>query len=102
MIHESGNTMTTPPTPPTPAEPDKTEAADPNMGEETTPERRFKFTPSEGILIAIASATGYLWAFQYERGFASHFGIPSQFINVSLINVLFIGALLTGVVFLAN
>ena len=93
--------MTTSPTSTTPTEAQKTEVTDPNKSAEPTPATRFKFSLSEGILLATASASAYLWTFQYERGFASHFGVPAQFINVSLINVLFVAALVIGVIFTA-
>ena len=60
--------------------------------------KRVSLTLSDGILIAIGSASAYLWTFQYENGFASYFGIPPQFIIVGLGNVLLIAALLAGFV----
>ena len=49
---------------------------------------RAKFFLSEGIIIAAASACAYLLAFNYEKGYAQHFSIPIQFVNVSLANLL--------------
>lgn len=55
-----------------------------------------QFRLSEGLLIALISSGSYLLTFQYEKGYAAYFGIPSSFINLSLTNVLYIAALLTG------
>jgi hypothetical protein len=43
---------------------------------------------SEGVAIACATLTGYLYAFSYETGYLSHYGIPAWFIQLSLVNVL--------------
>ena len=43
---------------------------------------------SEGVAIACATITGYLYAFSYETGYLSHYGIPAWFIQLSLVNVL--------------
>jgi len=48
---------------------------------------------TEAMLLAIASAGAYMFAFLYERGYSSFFGIPTQFINVSLVNLLIFGAI---------
>lgn len=51
-----------------------------------------RFQLSEAVLLAGASAVAYLFAFLYERGFTSFFGIPTQFVNVSLVTLLIFGA----------
>jgi hypothetical protein len=51
-----------------------------------------KLQIAEAILLALASACTYLLAFYYERGYSNYFGLPTQFINVSLINLLIFGA----------
>jgi hypothetical protein len=47
---------------------------------------------TEAAWLAIASAVAYLSAFIYERGYVSYFGIPQEFINISLIHLLIFGA----------
>lgn len=86
--------MATPETPPVSPQAQSDTAADQNRSTES--DKRFKLVLSEGILLAGASATAYLFTFQYERGFASHFGIPPQFVNVALANVLFAAVLMLG------
>jgi hypothetical protein len=41
-----------------------------------------------GLSVAALSAIAYLLAFSYERGYASHFGIPPSLIRLSLTTVL--------------
>jgi len=41
-----------------------------------------------GLAVAALSAVAYLLAFSYERGYASHFGIPPSLIRLSLTTVL--------------
>jgi len=41
-----------------------------------------------GLSVAALSAVAYLLAFSYERGYARHFGIPSNLIRLSLTTVL--------------
>lgn len=43
---------------------------------------------SEGVAIACVTITGYLYAFSYETGYLSHYGIPAWVIQLSLVNVL--------------
>jgi len=43
---------------------------------------------SEGLLIAGVSLAGYSIAFAYEAGYAGYYGIPWQFISLTLTNVL--------------
>lgn len=50
------------------------------------------FPLPEALAIAIASSIVYLLSFLYERGYATHFGIPPQFVSVSLTNLLIFGA----------
>lgn len=47
---------------------------------------------TDAVLLAIASSGAYLLSFLYERGYAKYFGIPPEFINVSLVNLLIFGA----------
>jgi hypothetical protein len=61
---------------------------------ETTPDKpKDKKTRllSEGIMLALASAGAYLFAFFYEQGYTAYFEMPSQLINVSLVNILIFG-----------
>lgn len=51
---------------------------------------------SEGVLLAIASSWAYLLAFYYEKGFASYFKIPIDFIGIGLVNILVLAALVIG------
>jgi hypothetical protein len=81
-----------------PAEVNKSD--DRNEDSRTTSGKRFNFSFSEGLLLAIGSSSAYLLTFQYEKGFASHFGIPPQFVSVGLLNVLFGAVLLLGFIFL--
>ncbi len=53
---------------------------------------------SEGILLAISSASAYLFAFYYEKGYASVFNIPVSFINVSLTSILTFGAIIISLI----
>jgi hypothetical protein len=57
---------------------------------------RAKLFLSEGFMIAAASACAYLLAFNYEKGYAQHFSIPVQLINVSLATILLFIALALG------
>lgn len=43
---------------------------------------------TEGLLLAALSATAYLVAFLYERGYCDHFGIPTLLIAPSTSNIL--------------
>jgi hypothetical protein len=43
---------------------------------------------TDGIIIAVATATGYLWALFYEIGFSGYFYIPYHFISISPVSVL--------------
>jgi len=62
---------------------------------------RSTFTLTEGVWIAVASSFAYLITFQYEKGFASHWGVPPQFVTVGFVNVLYAAVLVTGFVFFA-
>ncbi len=76
------------------AEPQSTsDKTPPDKRQTTSSDKRFSLTLSEGILLAVGSSTAYLLTFQYEKGFASYFGIPPQFVSVGLLNVLY-GAIL--------
>lgn len=55
---------------------------------------QFKFTVTEGILLAASTGIFYLLTFRYESGYAEYFGIPMGFVNVGLTNVLFTMALM--------
>jgi len=55
---------------------------------------QFKFTVTEGILLAASTGIFYLLTFRYESGYAGYFGIPMGFVNVGLTNVLFTMALM--------
>jgi hypothetical protein len=52
--------------------------------------RSIRFT--EGIVLALVSASAYLFAYFYEIGYASFLHIPQSFITVSLTNILVFGA----------
>ena len=65
----------------------------------TSAEKKFSLTLSEGILLAIGSSAAYLLTFQYEKGFASYFGIPPQFVSVGLLNVLYGAVLLLAFIY---
>jgi hypothetical protein len=54
----------------------------------------------EGVLLAVASASAYLFAFNFEQGFASAFNIPNVFINVALTSILIMAAKFITVVLL--
>jgi hypothetical protein len=43
---------------------------------------------SEAVALAGLTALGYYYAFAYETGYLSHFGIPAWVIDLSLVNVL--------------
>jgi hypothetical protein len=60
----------------------------------TALDSQFKFSLTEGILLAASTGVFYLLAFIYEWGYARHFGIPIEFVNVGLTNVLFTMALM--------
>jgi hypothetical protein len=51
---------------------------------------------SEGLVVAAVPAVAYLVAYVYEVGFAMRFGIPLDFIRVSLTRVLAIASALLG------
>lgn len=55
---------------------------------------------SEGILLALSSAGAYLFAFYYEKGYASVFNIPVSFIDVSLTSILTLSAVIIGLILL--
>jgi hypothetical protein len=59
-------------------------------------DKRFKLAISEGILLAITSAIAYLWAYQYQKGFASYFGVPPEFIEISTSSIVLVIVLLVG------
>jgi hypothetical protein len=70
-------------------------STDPNAS--ITPEKKRNiFKPSEGLMLAALTASGYLFAFYYEKGFAGYFRIPASFINVSLSNILIFGSAFVG------
>lgn len=52
---------------------------------------------SEGVIIALSSACAYLFSFYYEKGYASVFKIPTQFISVNLTSILTYGTILIAV-----
>ena len=54
---------------------------------------------SEGLTLALSSAAAYLFAFYYEKGFASVFNIPTSLINVTLSSILTFGAFFIGIIF---
>lgn len=70
-------------------------APEPRQAQRDTIDRAKHFL-SEGIIIAAASACAYLLAFNYEKGYAQHFSIPIQLINVSLVNLLIFVAVVIG------
>lgn len=43
---------------------------------------------TEGVIILIGTALAYLASFLYEFGYSIHFGIPIEFINVTIQNIL--------------
>lgn len=53
---------------------------------------------SEGIILALSSAGAYLFAFYYEKGYASVFKIPTSLISINLTSVLIFGAIFIGVI----
>jgi len=92
--YEIQTIMTTPsPSPPLSTE-QTSETAGESMNAGTALDRQFKFTLTEGILLAASTGVFYLLAFIYEWGYARHFGIPIEFVNVGLTNVLFTMALM--------
>ncbi len=44
---------------------------------------------SEGIIIGLGSLFGYLIAYRYHLGFVNYFGIPSDFVVLSITDVIF-------------
>lgn len=54
------------------------------------------FKLSEGLLLALASAAAYLFAFYYEKGFASVFKIPIAFVAIALTTILVFAAVTLG------
>jgi hypothetical protein len=58
--------------------------------QQTDPPRKLPLT--ETLILATLSAVIYVLAFLYEQGFLSYFGIPTQFITVSLVTLLIFGA----------
>ncbi len=56
------------------------------------PQERPRRIVGEGALLALATASAYLLAFYYERGYASYFGIPADLIAVDLRSLLLFGA----------
>jgi magnesium-transporting ATPase (P-type) len=87
--------MTTPPNETAPTESQNTDVTESKKSEETAPERLFKFTLSEGILIALVTVGAYLVTYAYELGYTGHFGISEEFINLNLTNLLVTASLLT-------
>jgi hypothetical protein len=63
------------------------------------PAKRFGLLTYEAILIAVVTACGYLFAFYYEKGYLSHFGVPLDLISVDLLSVLKFSTLFFAVVF---
>ncbi len=61
-------------------------------------DERPRFPLSEGLVVAAVPAYGYLLAYLYRRGFADELGIPFEFIQVELSDVLFttVAALVIG------
>lgn len=53
---------------------------------------------SDGTVIALATASGYLVAFQYESGYASYFGIPVYLITPNITTVFVAGLALVSLV----
>ncbi len=63
-------------------------------------QNKFRFTITEGILLALAPPFSYFLAFSYESGFAQHFDIPINFIQVGFIDVIiFASVVFGGIVF---
>lgn len=58
----------------------------------TKQENQKKLPISEAVILAAISASAYLFAFLYEQSFMAYFGIPTQFVNVSLVTLLTFGA----------
>jgi len=63
-----------------------------------------KWLLSEGIFLALVTVSGYFFAYLYEEGYASHYGMPSDLItitpgNVFRFSVLFILFLLVVLIF---
>jgi hypothetical protein len=52
---------------------------------------------SEGIILALLSAGSYLFAFYYEKGYASVFNIPTSFISVNINSILVFGTILASI-----
>src|ERR1044072_60958 len=63
-----------------------------SVDKEGKEQRSKKLFLSETLLLAVASVGIYLFAFLYEKGFLSYFGIPTQFVTVSLVTLLIFGA----------
>jgi len=51
-------------------------------------EHRKEYWLSEAILLAIVTAVAYLGAFCYEFGYANFFGIPTHFIEISILKII--------------
>lgn len=51
-------------------------------------EHRKEYWLSESILLAIVTAVAYLGAFCYEFGYSNFFGIPTHFIEISLVKII--------------
>lgn len=48
-----------------------------------------KFGVTEGLLLAAVPAAGYWLAFLFELGYCGYFDIPTQFVEISITNILF-------------
>lgn len=51
-------------------------------------ERRKEYWISDAILIVLLTAVVYLFAFMYELGYANFFGIPTQFIEITIVKII--------------
>jgi hypothetical protein len=51
---------------------------------------------TDGVTILLGSATAYLAAYLYELGYARHFCIPSEFVQVDVRSLLLFGATIFG------
>ncbi|MFW9879663.1 MAG: hypothetical protein ACFFG0_41845 [Candidatus Thorarchaeota archaeon] len=51
---------------------------------------------SEGIILAILTATTYIFAFRYEAGYAGFFGIPSELVEVNLTAILVVALVIVS------
>jgi hypothetical protein len=56
---------------------------------------------SEALILALASASAYYFAFTYEKSFLSFFGAPSQFASIDITTLLNFGAIFIGFLVIA-